>query len=165
MSDSEHRQRLRRQYLSTGLGELVATAVFVILLSTTLLPDAPEQRLAISIAFLPFALSVVPGGIYWLLARVWVLKERPPTWFGRVYRIVRWIGAITIVVTLPLALLLHVSIGTTMFALVIWAFGLVEYLNYFVVRLAYPWTRWVAEVGAWRTPRLVRDLRESLAMT
>jgi hypothetical protein len=40
----------------------------------------------------------------------------------------------------------------------VWLFGVVEFLNYFVVRLAYPPARWLSEVGHWRTPRLVRDL-------
>ncbi len=43
-------------------------------------------------------------------------------------------------------------------AVAVWVFGLVEYLNYFVVRLAYPPARWFSEVESWRTPQLVRDL-------
>gem|GEM_PF-4242844 len=39
-----------------------------------------------------------------------------------------------------------------------WTFGLIEYLNYFVVRLSYPPTRWFAEVGRRRTPQLRKDL-------
>ena len=40
----------------------------------------------------------------------------------------------------------------------IWAFGVVEYVNYFVVRLAYPARGWVIDVRRGRRPRLVRDL-------
>ena len=40
-------------------------------------------------------------------------------------------------------------------------FGLIEYLNYFHVRLSYPWSTWASQVGRWSTPRLVRDLRRA----
>lgn len=40
----------------------------------------------------------------------------------------------------------------------VWLFGLVEYLNYFVVRLAYSPSVWLSEVVRLRTPRLVEDL-------
>jgi hypothetical protein len=42
--------------------------------------------------------------------------------------------------------------------LAVWVFGVLEYVNYFVVRLAYPLGRWFTTVGEWRTPRLVQDL-------
>jgi hypothetical protein len=43
--------------------------------------------------------------------------------------------------------------------LIIWLFGVVEYVNYFVMRLAYPMRRWIAEVGERKTPRLMIDVR------
>lgn len=45
--------------------------------------------------------------------------------------------------------------------LAIWVFAVIEYLNYFVVRLSYPPRRWFGTVTQWRTPRLVQDLRDS----
>lgn len=47
-------------------------------------------------------------------------------------------------------------------ALAVWAFGVVEFVNYFVVRLAYPARLWFVRVWRWRRPRLVEDFRESL---
>lgn len=44
------------------------------------------------------------------------------------------------------------------FVLLVWAFAVVEYLNYFVVRLSYPARVWLTKVGQWRTPQLVLDL-------
>ena len=38
-------------------------------------------------------------------------------------------------------------------------FGVAEYLNYYVVRLAYPARTWLRLVRQWRVPRLVADLR------
>lgn len=43
----------------------------------------------------------------------------------------------------------------------VWVFGLVEYVNYFVVQLVYPGSRWSALVGQRRTPRLVQNLENA----
>jgi len=43
--------------------------------------------------------------------------------------------------------------------LLVWLFAVLEYVNYYVVRLAYPVGEWFVRVGEWRTPRLIRDLR------
>ncbi|HEX5336184.1 MAG TPA: hypothetical protein VFW55_09900, partial [Propionicimonas sp.] len=45
--------------------------------------------------------------------------------------------------------------------LAVWLFGVAEFANYFVVRLAYPPAQWLAQVGRRRTPRLVKDLAPS----
>ena len=45
-----------------------------------------------------------------------------------------------------------------MLVLAISLFGVVEYVNYFVVRLAYPVHGWSRRVREWRSPRLVQDL-------
>ena len=45
-------------------------------------------------------------------------------------------------------------LGTALL-LIIWLFGVIEFINYFVMRLAYPVSRWFAEVGQRRTPRLI----------
>ncbi len=42
--------------------------------------------------------------------------------------------------------------------LFVWAFGVIEYLNYFVVRLSYPASEWMAKVRQLRRPRLVKDI-------
>lgn len=54
-----------------------------------------------------------------------------------------------------------VSPWAAVLVLGVWAFGVVEYVNYFVVRLAYPLaeTRKIAER---RVPRLITDLRAAL---
>ena len=40
----------------------------------------------------------------------------------------------------------------------IWGFAVIEYVNYYVVRLSYQPLAWFARVGEWRKPRLVQDL-------
>lgn len=43
--------------------------------------------------------------------------------------------------------------------LALWVFGAIEYLSYFIVRLAYPPTQWFSGMTQWRTPRLVLDMK------
>jgi hypothetical protein len=50
------------------------------------------------------------------------------------------------------------SLRAALGMLAVWAFGMLEYVNYFVLRLAYPIGRWFTTVGQWRTPRLMQDL-------
>jgi len=56
---------------------------------------------------------------------------------------------------------LPIGPGALILAIAIWVFAVVEYLNYFVVRLSYPLSRWFQEVGSWRTPRLMIDVRDA----
>jgi hypothetical protein len=42
-----------------------------------------------------------------------------------------------------------------------WVFGAVEYVNYYVIRLAYPVRQLLPGVRQGRTPRLVLDLRSA----
>jgi hypothetical protein len=51
------------------------------------------------------------------------------------------------------------STGVAIGLLAVWLFGVVEYVNYFVVRLAYPPGRWLTSVGQRRVPRLLQDAR------
>ncbi len=51
------------------------------------------------------------------------------------------------------------TVGAMLLPLAVGAFGVIEYVNYFVVRLSYPVGRWLTTIGQWRTPQLVQDLR------
>ncbi len=50
-----------------------------------------------------------------------------------------------------------------MLGLLVWLFGVLEYVNYFVVRLSYPVTQWFILVGRRRTPAIVRDVSRALS--
>jgi len=50
------------------------------------------------------------------------------------------------------------QVGPAVLVAGVWIFGVVEYLNYFAVRLAYPVGRWWSTVGQRRRPRLVQDI-------
>jgi hypothetical protein len=62
------------------------------------------------------------------------------------------LGLVGIVLWWPAGLLASVAV------LAVWLFGVIEFANYFVVRLASSPTQWLAQVGRRRTPQLMKDL-------
>ena len=161
--DSQARARLRRRYLSLGVGELVAAAVFCLIAALAIQPRLRGTEPSVFwVAFLPLILLLVQAGAYWLLARTWVGDGSMPASLAAVYRACRVLDVMVLVGSL-LWLIVNFPGRLAVGALVIavWSFALVEYVNYFVVRLSYPLSQWASRVGEWRTPRLVVDLSRS----
>ena len=159
MTDAGRRKDLRRKYLSLGVGELAAAAVFAAVLPRLV---GPEDRWAAWFALIPLLVVLLQAGGYWLLARDWVARGSMPTPLATVYRTFRWVDALLLIGGL-MGLLLWLPAGGRSLVVVgaIWVFGLVEWVNYFVVRLAYPIGRWARSVRQWRTPQLIQDLRDA----
>jgi hypothetical protein len=99
---------------------------------------------------------LVQAGGYWLLARGWVQRGPMPSGPAKLYRAFRLIDAVLLAA--GLAGVLAWANGDAVLALAVWSFGVLEFVNYFVVRLAYPPGRWLRTVGQRRTPRLVADM-------
>lgn len=165
MSDSRREDR-RRRYLSLGVGEFVAAAVFVVVAMTTLAAryEGSNGAAALWCALVPLLVILAQGGAYWLLARAWVGRAAMPAGLASLYRGFRIIdpallalGAVGIVALRP------GNVGPLVVAVAIWLFGVVEYVNYFVVRLAFPVSRWVEGVAQQCTPQLVKDLRGTIS--
>lgn len=154
---------LRRRYLSLGTGEYVAAGVFVAVTALSVAPRLDETaRRALWAALLPLVVILVEGGTYWLLAmRRLGTGESMPEGERTAYRIFRILN----VVLLAAGLMGVIgwwpsSLGAGLLCVIVWAFAVIEHLNYYVVRLAYPPSQWFTRVGQWRTPTLVRDLEE-----
>ena len=155
---------MRRRYLSLGLGELVAAAVFAGVAVTKVAPalDTTGRR-ALWGALVPLLVVLVQAGVYWLLARGWVLRSGMPSALASVFRTLKVVDVVLLVAGLVVVLVWWPSRPlVAVLVLAVWVFGLVEYLNYFVARLAYPPTGWLREVRRWRTPRLVKDMRTQM---
>ncbi|GLY23198.1 hypothetical protein [Micromonospora sp. NBRC 101691] len=161
---AERRRVLRGRYLKLGTGELAAAASFAVVAVALVMPRlaGPDDSMALWSALVPLLAVLAQAGVYWLAARSWVERAPMPAAFAAVYRVFRIADPVLLGVGLAGILAWWPEgIGTALLVVAVWVFGVVEYLNYFVVRLAYPLTRWFTTVGQWRTPRLVQDLRTS----
>ena len=157
----ERRETMRRKYLSLGTGELVAAAVFAVVAISVVMPrlEVPQDSAALWSALAPLLIILVQAGAYWLLARNWVELAPMPTSLAALYRAFRVLDAGLLVAGLVGVLVwLPDPVGVALAIVAVWIFGVVEYVNYFVVRLSYPIRRLPFVVGQWRTPRLVQDL-------
>ena len=152
---------MRRKYLSLGTGELVAAAVFAAVAVSVVMPrlETRQDSAALWSALAPLLIILVQAGAYWLLARNWVERAPMPTSLAALYRAFRaldagflGVGLLGVLAWLP------DQVGVALAIVVVWVFGVVEYVNYFVVRLSYPIRRFPFVLGQWRTPRLVQDL-------
>lgn len=155
-------RELRRTYLSLGLGEIVAAAVFsgAMLWAVTPRLAFRADRLALWAALMPLVVILCQAGIYWLTARVWIGRGAMPYAVRILYRCFWGVDAVLLAVGLVgIVAARPSSVAVVVLAFAVWLFGVAEYINYFFVRLAYPAHCWLKEVARRRTPRLVKDLR------
>lgn len=148
-------------YASLGMGELAAAATFTAVASLVVAPrlEEPDDVAGMWAALTPLLVILAQAGAYWLLARSWVARSRMPSSVAAAYRILRVANVAVLAAGLLGVLIWLPADGLIAFAvLLVWAFAVVEYLNYFVVRLAYPVLTWPSAVVKWRRPRLVKDL-------
>jgi hypothetical protein len=161
-SGSDHGiAHLRRTYLSLGLGELTAVVVFVVVQPVVAGRLDDDGGRALWWAMAPLLIVLLQGAAYWLAARSWLPVaggRGMPRGFARVYRAFRVLDLVLLAGGLVGLLMAGPGAGALVLCLLVWAFGALEYVNYFVVRLSYPLTRWFAMVGRRRTPALVRHL-------
>lgn len=156
---------LRRQYLSLGMGELTAAAVFALAAATTgARVLSPRAELALWFALVPLLAVLVQAAFYWLSARRRIgTAALMPVPLVRTFRLFR---------VLDLALLAAGVIGVVAFlpqnataavlVVGVWLFAVAEYLNYYVVRLSYPGGEWWRGVRRCRAPVLARDLARAI---
>ncbi|RMB59968.1 hypothetical protein [Tessaracoccus antarcticus] len=158
------RARRREQYLSLGLGELAAAAVFGFVASFLVTPRFTDRAATVALwwALTPLIAILVQGGCYWLLAREWVGDSPMPRTTATVYSVLRVVNVALLAAGLAGVLWWWpADNATALLVFAVWFVGVVEYVNYFQKRLSYPMHRWFATVGQWRTPQLVRDLRSA----
>jgi hypothetical protein len=158
---TDRREYLRDRYRSLGFGELAAAVVFAGVAAFVVAPRMDgSDRAALCAALIPLLAILVQAGCYWLAARSWVGAAPMPRGLSRIYRAFR----ITDLVLLSAGLAGVVAWwpahpGVASLVLAVWLFGVIEWINYFHIRLAYPARRWFSLVGERRTPRLLRDIR------
>lgn len=156
------RSALRRKYLSLGLGELAAVAVFVYAALAVIAPRLGSTQAGVSfvVGVAPLILVLSQAGAYWLLARTWVLIRPMPRGLARLYRTFQVLDVFVLAAAgTYIAFHLSSTRSAGVLTVAVWLFAVVEFANYYVVRLSYPWGHWLTMVGQWRTPRLILDVR------
>jgi hypothetical protein len=156
------RERLRRKYLSLGSGELVAAGLFsgIGVLQIAPLLGGPGSALPLWFALGPLVVILLQAGVYWLCARNWVERSSMPPGLAATYKALRGLNPVLLLAALVALIIAWPDNSAVGFALLgVWGFGVIEYVNYFVVRLSYPPSKWLSRVRQWRTPRLVQDIQ------
>ena len=155
--------RLRRRLLNLGSGELAAALVFAWLSVFAGRDDSPG-RIGLPLATIGLVVVLIEGGCFWLLARRWVPGGRMPRTAARTYLMLRWATPLILVLSaVGLALRWPSLAQVRVLGVIAVAFGVIEYVNYFVLRVSYPVATWWRDVRRLRRPRLIRDVRRGLA--
>lgn len=160
--EAAEREDRRRKYLNLGIGELTAAAVFVLVGYFSVAPSLPriQDQNALWCALIPLLATLLAAGLYWLLARAWVGRSTMPAAAAATYRVLR--VAILLFLGGGLAGIIAWwpdNIGVALLIVAVWGFAVVEFVNYFVLRLSYPVHRWFPMVKECRTPQLAKDIR------
>lgn len=140
----------------------MGTAVILAVAAFVFVPRRdPADRPAFLLSLLPLVAVLLQGAAYWWLASRWAVTGRMGPRTAATYRAFRALDPLLWTACLLGVVLLGPSGGAAALCGIALLFGAVEYLNYYVVRLSYPWAEWLGGVGRLSTPRLVRDLRTS----
>lgn len=156
---------LRRKHLGLGTGEIASAGVFLFVALRVSLSAAPHEIL-VGITFLPLVAILAGVGCYWLLARRWIGSSGMPASFAILSAKLRFayialllLGLLALLLMIPMVSRSHAILGGSALA-----FALVEHINYFHFRLAYPMRYWLSEVGRLRIPRLRKDIQKGLGI-
>jgi hypothetical protein len=146
----QRRQEMRGKYLKLGTGELAAATVFALVAITLVFPSlsGPRGKAALGSALAPLLTILVQAGAYWLLARNWVERRPMSAGLAAAYRTFRIFDVVLLAAGLVGVLMWWPPHpGTALLVTAVWGFGAVEYVNYFLVRLVYPFGKWFTTVG------------------
>ena len=160
--DDPRRAELRRVYVRLGTGELAAAAVFALVAVVTVSPRlaAPQDRVVLWAVLAPLEAVLLAAGAYWLLARRWVQQSPMPSGLARGFRVIRVFTVLLLASGLcALVVWWPAQLPVAALMVIVWLFAVVEFINYYWVRLAYPPRAWPAGLRARRAARLARDVR------
>ena len=133
------KNHLKKTLINLAVGELVAIIMFwtnffifkkYITNTTSIIP----------IIFTLFVLSfiLIQGSIFWLVLLKRISnKNFAKTSLGKIYNHLRRLDIILLYLSILILIVNHQTLTTTIISLSIWIFAIIEYLNYYKVRLSY----------------------------
>ena len=133
------KNHLKKTLINLAVGELVAIIMFwtnffifkkYITNTTSIIP----------IIFTLFILSfiLIQGSIFWLVLLKRISnKNFAKTSLGKIYNHLRRLDIILLYISILILIVNHQTLTTTIISLSIWIFSIIEYINYYKVRLSY----------------------------
>ena len=132
-------EKIKKKLTNLWTGELAAVVAFW-LCFFSIKVWLVDTKMVILILYPLVVLSFIllQGSVYWYI----LLKRMSKPLFlveyaGNIYGILKMIDVILLCMGVPVILLNHSNIIVTALSIFIWLFSIIEWINYYVVRLSY----------------------------
>ena len=133
------KNHLKKTLINLAVGEL--TAVIVFWINFFIFKKYITDTVAIiPVIFTLFVLSyiLIQGSIFWLVLFKRISnKNFAKTSLGKIYNYLRRLDIILLYLSILILIVNHQTLTTTIISLSIWIFSIIEYINYYKVRLSY----------------------------
>lgn len=133
------KNHLKKTLINLAVGELVAVIVFWInffIFKKYITDTVSIIPVIFTLSLLSFIL--IQGSIFWLILLKRISnKNFAKTSLGKIYNHLRRLDIILLYLSILILIVNHQTLTTTIISLSIWIFAIIEYLNYYKVRLSY----------------------------
>ena len=133
------KNHLKKTLINLAVGELVAVIVFWInffIFKKYITDTVSIIPVIFTLSLLSFIL--IQGSIFWLILLKRISnKNFAKTSLGKIYNHLRRLDIILLYLSILILIVNHQTLTTTIISLSIWIFSIIEYLNYYKVRLSY----------------------------
>lgn len=133
------KNHLKKTLINLAVGELIAVIVFWI--NFFIFKKYITDTVAIiPVIFTLFVLSfiLIQGSIFWLVLLKRISnKNFAKTSLGKIYNHLSRLDIILLCLSILILIVNHQTLTTTIISLSIWIFSIIEYINYYKVRLSY----------------------------
>ena len=157
------KNNLKKTLINLAVGELVAVIVFWINFSIF------KKYITNTVSIIPvistlFLLSfiLIQGSIFWLVLLKRISnKNFAKTSLGKIYNHLRRLNIILLFLSILIIIVNHQTFTPTIISLSIWIFTIIEYINYYKVRLSYKPNVLVNYIlhGKIRKSRIAREIK------
>ena len=157
------KNNLKKTLINLAVGELVAVIVFWINFSIfkKYITNTVSIIPVISTLF-PLSFILIQGSIFWLVLLKRISnKNFAKTSLGKIYNHLRRLNIILLFLSILIIIVNHQTFTPTIISLSIWIFAIIEYINYYKVRLSYKPNVLVNYIlhGKIRKSRIAREIK------
>lgn len=133
------REKIKKELTSLCTGELAAVISFwfCFFMYKKWLVD-PKMMIQIMYPLLVVSFILIQGSVYWfVLLRRMSNSKFLLEYIVKIYRIFKIIDIILLCIGILIIVLNYSNIAVTILSVFIWLFSIIEWINYYVVRLSY----------------------------